>query len=162
MDASPDFKELLSALNDAKVRYLIVGAYAVVYHSEPRYTKDLDIWIEPSEKNALRVWTALANFGAPLSEFTPEIFTIRNSVLQIRVPPNRIDLMTSLTGATFAIAWKNRVRSKLGGVPIPILGRTALLRVKRTVGRPQDLLDVQKILLHKPAARHKKKKKSKR
>ncbi len=159
MDISRDFEEMLRGLNDAKARYLVVGAYAVAFHSEPRYTKDLDIWVDPYPDNAARVWAALVKFGAPIGGLKARDFEDPKNVFQIGFPPNRIDVIMGLSGITFAEAWRSRVKSSLGGVPVFVLDREGLLRAKRAAGRPQDLLDVAKILQHRPGSAHKKRKK---
>lgn len=157
MSPSSDFRDLFSTLNECRVRYLVVGAHAVVFHSEPRYTKDLDIWVERTPENALCVFEALARFGAPLGGVAVTDFTDSEMVYQLGVEPNRIDFMMSITGVTFASAWRNRVRTRYEGVPIFVLGRRDLIRNKRLAGRAQDLLDVRN--LTKVPARRKRRRK---
>lgn len=142
MSENSDFKELLKGLSAESVRFLLVGAHAVAYHAEPRYTKDFDIWIEPTPTNAERVWRALAAFGAPLADTRPEDFANPEMVYQMGVAPNRVDFMMGLDGVTFEKAWRSRVRSTYGGVPFQLIGRDDLIRNKLATGRPQDLLDV--------------------
>ena len=142
---NPDFRDLLSAFSSAEVRYLVVGGYAVTFHARPRYTKDLDVWIDPSPENAARAWRALAAFGAPLSEVSIEDLATPQMVLQIGVAPNRIDVITSCQGLDFAAAWARRVPSEYGGVPVAFLAREDLIANKRSVGRPQDLLDAEEL-----------------
>lgn len=158
MQANSSFRDLLQCLSDARVRYLLVGAHAVAYHSEPRYTKDVDIWSEPTAENAARLWQALAAFGAPLDNARIDDFSNPQLVYQIGVEPNRIDVLMSISGVKFEAAWKRRVRSTFDGVPIHILGRNDLIRVKRAVGRPQDLLDLRRLTSSKAkrSARRKK------
>jgi hypothetical protein len=143
MDLHRDYEEMLSELSSANVRFLVVGAYAVGYHSEPRYTKDLDLWVDPTPENAERVWTALARFGAPLKDIPASDFTDPKIIYQLGVEPIRIDILTSIDGCTFANAWKRRVRVQLGNVSCCVLGRNDLLRAKRAAGRPQDLRDIE-------------------
>lgn len=143
MDVNPDFSDLLSALNHAKARFLVVGAHAVGVHTEPRYTKDLDVWVEPTLENARRVWEALRHFGAPLQGIGPEDFANPEVVYQIGIEPNRVDVLMRISGVQFATAWRNRFRTSYGGVPIGVLSRRDLVRAKLAAGRPQDLLDVQ-------------------
>ncbi|MFH1941698.1 MAG: hypothetical protein ABIL68_06300 [bacterium] len=138
-----DFKDLFRIFNECGVRYLVVGAYAVVYYTEPRYTKDLDIWVETTPENAKRVWEALQQFGAPLIDVTEKDFCNREIVYQIGVEPNRIDIMTDITGIRFSDAWKNRVKSKYEGESIYVLGIDDLIRAKKKAGRLQDELDLQ-------------------
>jgi hypothetical protein len=145
MFLSSDFRDLFSTLNGCRVRYLVVGAHAVVFHSEPRYTKDLDIWVEATTENAQHVFDALARFGAPLGDMTQDDFTNPEMIYQIGVEPNRVDFMMSIAGVTFASAWRNKVRTTYEGVRIFVLGRRDLIRNKRLAARPQDLLDVHNL-----------------
>ncbi len=145
MPANPDFRDLFSILNEEGVEYLVAGAHAVIFHAEPRYTKDLDVWIRPSETNAARVYQALQRFGAPLSDIRPEDFTKPDLVYQVGVAPNRIDILMGVAGVDFASAWADRVESSYGGVPIHIMGKQSLIRTKKATGRPQDLLDVDRL-----------------
>jgi hypothetical protein len=140
---NPDFRDLFSALNAAEVRYLVVGAYAVTFHARPRFTKDLDVWVDPESSNAARVWRALAGFGAPMAGIRPEDFTNPDVVFQIGIAPNRIDILTRIEGVEFARAWERRVQSEYGDCGISILSREDLLTNKRAVDRPQDRLDVE-------------------
>jgi len=142
MAVNPDFRDLLKEFNDEGVDYLVVGAYAVIIHAQPRYTKDLDIWVRPTAANAERVFRALQMFGAPLHGITPADFTDPDVVYYMGVPPNRIDILSSIAGLDFDSAWANRVERTYGDVPIHVLGKADLIRAKRTSGRPQDLLDV--------------------
>jgi hypothetical protein len=142
MATNRDFRDLFSELNAADARYLVVGAYAVTYHSQPRYTKDLDVWIDPSRENAARVWAALAAFGAPMDQVSASDLANEGIVYQIGVEPNRIDILTRVTGLVFADARNRRVLSRYGDVPIQILSRNDLILNKKSVGRPQDLIDV--------------------
>jgi len=130
-------------LNEYDVRYLVVGAYAVIYYAEPRYTKDLDIWVEPSIENARLVWKALAAFGAPLEGVTLEDFCNPEMVYQIGVAPNRIDVMMNIPGVDFSSAWQSKVESTYGGEHINIIGLDDLIKAKKTVDREQDRLDVK-------------------
>lgn len=145
MPANPDFKELLSIFNAEHVEYLVAGAHAVIYHTEPRYTKDLDIWVNPTPANAARVHRALSRFGAPLREVTVADFCDPETIYQIGVAPNRIDIIAGVDGVTFAEAWADRVETTYAGVPIPLMGKASLIKAKRAAGRPQDLLDLDKL-----------------
>ncbi|HEX9731147.1 MAG TPA: hypothetical protein VGG06_04075 [Thermoanaerobaculia bacterium] len=142
MPVNPDFRDLFSELSAVEARYLVVGAHAVIYHATPRYTKDLDIWIEPTPDNAQRVYTALTRFGAPMETLEVEDLATSGTIFQIGVEPNRIDVITELKGLSFAGAWQRRIHSTYGDVPVALLGLDDLLVNKRSVGRPQDLLDV--------------------
>jgi predicted nucleotidyltransferase len=140
-----DFRDLLQNLNAAGVRYLIVGGYAVMVHTEPRYTKDLDIWIQADETNAHRLFAALAQFGAPMQDYTPADFTEPETFFQIGIDPVRIDILTSIGGVDFAPAWERRVEIDFGGVSAPVLSRQDLIAVKLASGRPQDRKDARQL-----------------
>jgi hypothetical protein len=140
-----DFRELVSVLSSERVRYLVVGGYAVIEHTEPRYTKDLDIWVEPTEENAERVFRALSRFGAPLDHVTPRDFANEALVYQMGVEPVRIDVLMALTGVRFEDAWRDRKRAHWGGRVVNVLSAAHLVANKRKVGRPQDLLDVERL-----------------
>jgi len=145
MPANPDFRDLFSIFNEETVEYLVAGAHAVVYFSEPRYTKDLDVWINPTPGNAERVHRALARFGAPLKGISIEDFCDHDLIYQVGVEPNRIDVIMGVAGVAFDEAWADRVESTYGGEPIHIMGKASLIKTKRAVGRKQDLLDVEKL-----------------
>jgi hypothetical protein len=140
---NPDFVDLLRAFAAADVRFLIVGAYALAIHGRPRATGDLDVWIEPTPENAERVMTALAHFGAPMTQISASDFAQPGVVYQIGVPPGRIDILTELTGMTFADAWPDRIRRPFGGVDVDFIGREAFIRNKRATGRAKDLGDIE-------------------
>ena len=140
---NPDFVDLLRAFVAADVRFLIVGAYALALHGRPRATGDLDVWVEATPENAHRVMRALAAFGAPLADIYEDDFTREGVTYQIGVPPGRIDVLTELTGLTFADAWSDRVRHAFGDVEVDFIGRGSFLRNKRATGRAKDLGDIE-------------------
>lgn len=142
-----DLRELLLALNAHEVEYLIVGGYAVGAHSEPRATKDLDIFIRADEENSVAVYRALAEFGAPLKGLTPDSFRGETaSFFQIGVPPSRIDILQSIDGITFDEAWSGRIDGTVDGdVPTHFISRQHLIQNKLASGRAQDLADVEAI-----------------
>lgn len=146
MDISYDYRDLFKVLNRYKVRYLVIGAYAVVFYTEPRFTKDLDIWVEPSEQNAKQLYRALTKFGAPLKGIALEDFTNEKMIYQIGIAPVRIDIMMGSSGLRFDRAWKNRKKSQYAGISINILGFKELIYSKRKTGRGQDLLDIKKLI----------------
>ncbi|MGD0483163.1 MAG: hypothetical protein ABSB58_00765 [Gemmatimonadales bacterium] len=137
-----DFVEMLAALSAAGVEFLVVGAYALAVHGRPRATGDLDIWVRPTRENAQRVLAALRSFGAPVHDLTLDELSSVDLVYQIGVAPARIDLLTGLTAVTFEEAWPARTTLTLDGLEVPVIGRDALLRNKRALGRPRDLADV--------------------
>jgi hypothetical protein len=143
MQLNSDFKDLLKLLNDYEVRYLIVGGYAVMYHSEPRFTKDIDIWIDPTPENAIKVWNALADFGAPLEQVNLADFYDKELIYQIGVAPNRIDIIMDVPGTDFQQAWQNCVKDKYGDEQVFIIGLDDLINAKKKSGREQDLIDVK-------------------
>ena len=141
MPASLHFKELLRSLNEHQVKYLIVGAYAVMKYTEPRYTKDLDIWIEPTRENARRVFAALKEFGAPLSDVTPEDFTKTDLIFQLGLAPHRVDILMAVEGLDFAKAWERQVQASFEDLTMIVVCKEDLLISKEAAGRPQDLID---------------------
>ncbi len=140
-----DFAEMLNALSAEGAEVLVVGAYAVAGHGLPRATGDIDLWVRPTPENAARVWRALERFGAPRSRLTPASFTEPDIVYQIGLPPNRIDILTTIDGVAFADAWADRVMSTVDGVTFQMISKYHLLTNKRATGRPQDLADVARL-----------------
>ena len=145
MLTSPDFKDLLNILEKHKVRYLVVGGYAVMKYTEPRFTKDLDLWISTDEENSKAVFSALKEFGAPLKGLTPHDFTERGYFYQMGNPPFRLDIMMSIPGVEFETAWEHREEVLLEGLTIPFISRADLIRAKDAGGRAQDLLDAENL-----------------
>lgn len=145
MGVNPDYRDLFSELYAAEARFLVIGAHAVTFYSTPRYTKDLDLWIGPDRDNARRVFAALARFGAPLEQVTVGDLSTPDTIFQIGVEPNRIDLLTSVDGVEFESAWKRRVQTTYGEIPIAVLSREDLITSKRIAGRPQDRLDLENL-----------------
>ena len=141
MAINPDFRDLFAALNAASARYLLVGGYALAVHAQPRFTKDLDVWVEPTADNAARVHAALADFGAPLTELQPADLSTEGLIFQMGIPPNRIDVITTIDGVAFNDAWPSRLFAVYGDQSISVIGRAELIRNKRATGRPQDALD---------------------
>lgn len=150
MAINPDFEEMFSALSNADVEYLVVGAHAVMLYCEPRYTKDIDIWVRPDADNATRVLRALAQFGAPIDELTADDLSVPGTIFQIGIEPNRIDVITAIDGVEFSAAWPLRNSSNYGSVPIPVIDRTSLITNKKATGRPQDLLDLERLTAQDP------------
>lgn len=142
MDLNPDFKDMLLALKDANVDFLIVGAYAVAAHGYPMATGGLDIWIRADEGTAPRVMRALAAFGAPIGDLSAADFSVPSLVFQIGIPPGRIDILTTISGVDFSDAWENRMHIRLDEITFDIIGRADLIRNKKTSGRPKDIADV--------------------
>ena len=145
--STSDFSDLLRLFEDWEIRYLVVGGYAVMVYTEPRFTKDLDVWIDPIPDNAKKVFAALAEFGAPLSGCTAADFATADMVYQIGVPPIRIDILTSITGVEFADAWLERERRPFQGRSAWFISREHLLVNKQAAGRPRDLIDAEELRL---------------
>ncbi len=145
---NPDFADLLRALSARRARFLVVGAFAVTVHAEPRATGDIDLWVEPTPENAARVLAALRDFGAPLRNLSAEDLARRGTVFQMGVAPVRIDILTEIDGVTFESAWRSRVFARFGDVRTPVIGRAALIRNKLATGRPKDVLDVESLRRH--------------
>jgi hypothetical protein len=144
----PDFKELLSALNGHGVRYLIVGAYAVSIHAQPRATKDLDILVKPDADNAKAAYAALAQFGAPLEGMTPADFAQSGAFFRMGREPVAVDILSEIPGVDFDAAWERRVEEVIDqatGTTANFLSRDDLIAAKLASGRPQDLADVEAI-----------------
>ncbi|MGH9528296.1 MAG: nucleotidyltransferase [Terriglobales bacterium] len=146
MAESPHYKELLRLLNEFEVEYLIVGGFAVMKYGEPRYTKDLDVWVHNSPQNSARVVAALKKFGAPLEHdrITAETFTEKQLVYQIGIAPVRVDILTEITGVQFADAWRKRVASTFFGVPVHFISLDDLVTNKQALGRSTDLKDLKR------------------
>ena len=140
-----DFSELLRAFNDHNVDYLVVGAHALAAHGHVRATKDLDVWIRPAIDNARRAMSALRSYGAPLHDLSETDLATPGTVFQIGIPPLRIDILTAIDGVTFDLAWQDRLRATFGDQPASVISLKHLIANKKASGRPQDLLDVEKI-----------------
>ena len=145
MAENPHYKELLQLLNEFEVEYLIVGGFAVMKYGEPRYTKDLDVWIHNSPHNSARVVEALKKFGAPLEHdgITAQTFAEKQVVYQIGIAPVRVDILSEITGVQFSDAWKKRVASTFFGVPVHFISLDDLTANKRALGRSSDLNDLK-------------------
>jgi hypothetical protein len=147
-----DFKDLLRLFEEHEVEYLIVGGYAVIRYTQPRYTKDLDLWVRPSKENATRVRKAFQEFGIPLIEVTEEDFSGPGLQFMVGLQPNAIDFLTTIQGLDFDSAWNKRRIAKTNAGEIPYLAPDDLIISKRAVGRLQDLADVEEILRIHPDA----------
>jgi hypothetical protein len=139
---NPDFLDLLTALNAAESRFLVVGGYALGVHGRPRATKDLDLWIEASADNARRVMQALRDFGVPLGDLAEKDLETPGTGFKMGEPPSRVDILTRIDGVRFEDAWPRRLQTSLGPVRCGVIGWADLLVNERAAGRPQDLADV--------------------
>lgn len=142
---SPTFKEFIQSLNVNQVRYLVIGGYAVALHGHPRYTKDLDIWIEASSDNAAKMVQALEHFGFGSLGLKEGDFLVPNQVIQLGYPPNRVDILNTIPGVEFADCYVSRVRVDLDGELVDFIDLDNLKKNKRAAGRPQDLADVENL-----------------
>ena len=140
-----DFKEFIQSFNDNRVRYLVVGAYAVALHGHPRYTKDLDVWIDTSRENAERVVRSLDQFGFGSLGLQADDLMAPNQVIQLGYPPIRIDLLTTLPGVEFSTCYASKVPVALDGVNVDFIDIENLKKNKKAVGRPQDLADLENL-----------------
>ena len=145
MEAQQDFKELLALLNKHHVKYLIVGAYALAFHGSPRNTGDIDILIQPETANAKLILEALKAFGFGSLGLTIKDFNKPENVVQLGVPPVRIDLITSISGVTWAEAHKGKAPGYYGDVPVYYLGKSEYIKNKKASGRKKDLADIEAI-----------------
>jgi len=133
------------------VRFVVVGGHALAYHGRPRYTKDLDVFVEPSAENAGRLLLGLADFGFGSLDLKAADVDRPGMVVQLGIAPNRIDLLTTIDGVSFDQAWNGRVVGRFGTESVPFLGRRELLANKRAVGRLQDLADIEVLESEEPS-----------
>lgn len=140
---SEDFKEFVELLNKNDAEYLIVGGYAVGVHGHPRYTGDLDIWLNPTEKNAHKIVNCVNEFGFGSFGLKWEDFTKENNVVQLGYPPLRIDLLSSIDGVTFTECYQNRKIVDIDGISFNFIGYQDLVKNKQSSGRPRDIDDIE-------------------
>ena len=143
MEVQSDFRDLLALLNEHNVEYLIVGGYALAFHGAPRYTGDIDVFVRPHPDNAKRVLDALAAFGFSFPNLTIDDFQNPNKVIQLGVPPVRIDLITSISGVSWEEADVSKEPGTFGDVPVHYIGRKQYIANKRAAGRKKDLADLE-------------------
>jgi len=145
MEVQKDFKELLELLNEHNVEYMIVGAYALAYHGAPRFTGDIDIFVHPSAENAKRILSALDDFGFGSLNLTADDFKNPNYVVQLGVPPVRIDIITSISGVSWEEANMGKKEGLYGNIPVFFLGKEQYIANKRATGRKKDLADLESL-----------------
>ena len=145
MEQLPDWKEFLECFNAHRVEYMVVGAHALAHHGAPRMTGDLDLLVRPTPENGQRVLDALKAFGFSSLDLSIDDFAGTDRVVQLGYPPIRIDIMTTLSGVTWAEAESGRAAALCVGVPARFLGRAELIRNKRACGRAQDLADLERL-----------------
>jgi hypothetical protein len=140
-----DLREFIELLNSHKVEYIIVGGHAVAFHGYPRFTGDIDFFVHRTAENANRLYQALDAFGFGGIGLDAKDFTEPNKVVQLGRPPNRIDILTSISGVEFNEAWNGRVFGQLDGVAVSFIGKSELIKNKRTCRRAKDAADLEKI-----------------
>ena len=140
-----DFKEFVQFLNGNAVEYLVVGGYALMAHGHPRYTGDIDFWVDPTPANIAKLLTALHQFGFSSLDLKEEDFLAEQAVIQLGFPPARIDLMVAVSGVEFAGAYNSRLDVDLDGVCISVINRTDFIRNKQATGRAKDFLDLKEL-----------------
>jgi hypothetical protein len=143
MDLSKDLSEFIRLLNLNNVEYVVVGGYAQAYHGRPRFTGDIEVLVRPSAENAARLQSALSQFGFGGLGLRDQDFIREGQVIQLGVAPNRIDILTSLTGCNFGDVWTSRIPGKISDLPVNFISKEQYIRNKRAVGRPQDLADLE-------------------
>lgn len=143
MNIHKDLREFVELLNSLDVHFLIVGAFALAHHGYPRYTGDIDLFVEKSTENAKRILNALRQFGFGDIGLTEEDFVSKDRVVQLGVAPNRIDILTFLSGVNFEEAWSSREWGEIGGLKAPFISRDMLKQNKLACGRAQDLADLE-------------------
>ena len=142
---SKDFKEFIQLLNKNQVEYLVIGGYAVGFHGHPRYTGDIDIWINPSDKNVKKLPKVLIEFGFTPESLNTSDFKSKDKIVRIGFPPFRIDLMVSIDGVQFANCYPNRVEIKLDDVRVNFIGLDDLVKNKKACNRTKDQLDLENL-----------------
>lgn len=143
MEVQPDFRDLLALLNEHKVEYLIVGGYALAFHGAPRFTGDIDVFVHPTQENAKRILDALTAFGFHFSNLDAGDFEAPDKVVQLGVPPVRVDLITSISGVTWEQAQAHKEPGVFGDVPVAYIGRAEFVANKRASARKKDLADLE-------------------
>jgi predicted nucleotidyltransferase len=133
----------LRLLNEREVRYLVIGGYAVAYHGCPRYTGDLDIFVEASPENAARLVGAYREFGFNLPDLKPELFTTPDNIVRVGHEPVRLEVLTGISGVTFAAAYARRIDVALGDLVVPFISFADLIKNKTSTGRGRDLVDAE-------------------
>lgn len=145
MKLAKDLREFIELLNSHGVEYVLVGAYAMAFHTRPRYTEDIDILIHATPENAARVDAVLTAFGFTSLGLSAADFRAPDRIVQLGQPPNRIDLITSISGVSFEEAWEDRKSGELDGIPISFLSKECLKRNKAATGRAKDLEDLRRL-----------------
>jgi hypothetical protein len=143
MEIQQDFKELLELFNAHNVEYMIVGGYALAFHGVPRYTGDIDVFVRPDKENSRRIMKALDEFGFGSVGLDLSDFNYENKVVQLGVPPVRIDIFTSISGVTWQEAFSSKVEGQYGDVPVRYIGADQFIKNKKSIGRKKDMADLE-------------------
>ncbi len=145
MEVQKDFREFLALLNEHEVKFIIVGGYALAFHGAPRFTGDINVFVKPDKKNAKRIINVLADFGFSSLDITIDDFQNRDNVIQLGLPPVRIDLFTSISGVTWEEADTSKESGLFGNVPVSYIGKEQFIINKRASGRKKDLADLESL-----------------
>lgn len=145
MKLSKDLKEFVALLNAAGVKYLLVGGHAVAFHGHPRFTGDIDFFVEPALENGSKLMQVFADFGFGDLSLCAMDFTEKDSVIQLGRPPNRIDILPSIDGVAFDEAWATKIDAEIDGCKMHIIGKDFLVKNKRATSRPQDIADIEEL-----------------
>ena len=148
-----DYEELLKLFNKHRVKYCIVGAFAVAFYAVPRYTKDMDILVEPSIRNSERILKALTEFGFGTLKLSGDDFSQENRIIQLGYEPIRVDIITSIEGCTFEQVWKNKKKGVYGKENVYFIGLNELIKNKQSLKRKQDKADIDILLITKKRMR---------
>ena len=143
MSLNADLREFIELLNSRGVEYVIVGAHSLAFHGRPRYTGDLDLLVRPSRENAAKLVSLLRDFGFEKGDFAEADFTVPEQMIQLGRAPNRIDLLTSISGVLIDDAFLTKIFTEMEGLPVFILNKELLIQNKRAVGHPQDVADLE-------------------
>jgi hypothetical protein len=146
MKVEKDYEELLELFNRHNVRYCIVGSFALAFYARPRYTKDLDILVEPSSQNAQRILDSLNDFGFGSLQLSEQDFMKPGQIIQLGYEPVRIDLITSIEGMDFKEIWNNRAAGQFGKTPVFFIGVNDFIKTKKAANRSQDRADLEILL----------------
>ncbi|MFH1854571.1 MAG: hypothetical protein ABH815_04590 [Candidatus Omnitrophota bacterium] len=143
MRVEKDYEDLLRLFNKNKVKYFIIGAYAVAFYARPRYTKDMDILVEPDIENGERIIKALKEFGFKSRKLSAKDFAKKGNIIQLGYEPIRVDIITSIPKVNFKEIWKNKKRARYGDENVFFIGQKDLIKIKKTSGREQDKIDIK-------------------
>ena len=143
MEVQKDFRDFLALLNEHEARFMIVGGYALAHHGAPRFTGDIDVFVKPDHENAKRIINALADFGFSSLDLTIDDFLDQNKVVQLGLPPVRIDIITSISGVTWEEADASKEPGLYGDVSVFYIGKSQYITNKQAIGRTKDIADIE-------------------